>query len=78
MYPVYKKRTPETIAKAKPTISLLDVCPSGPAARPTIMIETNGKLTARAFDVITTFDSEEDARKFASANSIADVNFEIQ
>jgi len=78
MYPVYKKQTPENIAKAKPTISLLDICPTGPAARPTIAVGVNGKQTYRAFDVIATFESEEAARKYAVTNSIADVNFEIQ
>ena len=78
MYPVYKKQTPENVAKAKPTISLLNVCPTGPAARPTIMVEVNGKRTARTFDVIATFSGEEEARRYASANSISDVSFAIQ
>lgn len=78
MYPIFKKQTPDNAAKARPTISLLDVCPTGPASRPTIMIEINGKRTARTFDVIKTFSDEEAARKYASANSIADVNFAIQ
>ena len=78
MYPVFKKQTPENIAKAKPTLTLLDVCPDGPASRPTIMVAINGKSTARAFDVITTFPDEESARKYAIANSITDINFDIQ
>ena len=78
MYPVYKKQTPDNISNAKPTISLLDICPAGPAARPTIAVEVNGKQTYRAFDVIATFDDEAAARKYALANSIADVKFEIQ
>lgn len=78
MYPVFKKQTPENIAKSKPTISLLDICPAGPTARPSIMVDINGKVTARTFDVVTTFETEESARQYAAANSIADINFEIQ
>jgi S1-C subfamily serine protease len=76
MYPVFKKQTPENQAKAKPTVVLLDVCPSGPAARPTIMVAVNGKPAARAFDVIRAFASEDEARAYAAANSIKDVNFD--
>ncbi len=78
MYPIYKKQTPETRAKAKPTAVLLDVCPTGPAARPTIMVAVNGKTEARAFDVIKAFTSEDEARAYAAANSIKDVNFSDQ
>jgi hypothetical protein len=78
MYPVFKKQTPENIAMTKPTVCLLDICPSGPAARPTIMVDIGGKSTARAFDVIATFVDEEAARKYAAQHSITDVNFDIQ
>lgn len=77
-YPVFKKQTPENQAKAKPTAVLLDVCPTGPAARPTIMVAVNGKTEARAFDVIKTFASEDEARAYATSNSIRDVNFTDQ
>jgi hypothetical protein len=78
MYPVFKKQTPENRAKAKPTAVLLDVCPTGPAARPTIMIAANGKTEARAFDVMKAFSNDNEARTYAATNSIKDVSFEIQ
>ncbi len=78
MYPVFKKQTPENIANSKPTASLLDICPAGPASRPTIMVNVNGKKTARTFDVIATFADDVAARKYAAENSIADINFDIQ
>jgi hypothetical protein len=78
MYPVSNKQTPENIAKAKPTVTLLDVCPTGPAARPTMMVAVNGKQTARPFDVITTFADEAAAREYAAKNSITDISFDVQ
>ena len=42
------------------------------------MVDVNGRLTARAFDVIATFSGEEEARRYAAANSISDVSFAIQ
>lgn len=78
MYPVFKKQTPENIARAKPTITLLDVCPTGPASRPTIMVETGGEKTARTFDVVKVFASEDEARTYASVSKISDVNFDLQ
>jgi len=78
MYPVFKKQTPESQVKAKPTAVLLDICPTGPASRPTIMVEANGKKAARTFDVAKTFESESEARAYALANSIKDVSFAIQ
>lgn len=78
MYPVFKKQTPENRAKAKPTAVLLDVCPTGRGARPTIMVAVNGNPAARAFDVIKAFTSDDEARAYAAANSIKDVNFDGQ
>ncbi|MFN0140061.1 MAG: S1/P1 nuclease [Pyrinomonadaceae bacterium] len=78
MYPVFKKQTRENQAKAKPTAVLLDVCPTGPAARPTLMVAVNGKSEARAFDVIKAFASEDEARAYAAANSIQDVDLKLQ
>ncbi len=77
-YPVFKKQTPENLAKAKPTICLLDICPTGPASRPTIMVGVSGKQTAREFDVIATFPDEATARAYAMQNSITDVSFDIR
>ena len=78
MYPVFKKRTPQNTEKAKPTVTLLDVCPSGPASRPTIMVAINGKRTAREFDVVATFLDEQAARAYASQHSITDIDFDLQ
>lgn len=78
MYPIYKKQTPENQAKSKPTALLLDVCTTGPAARPTIMIAAGGKSEARAFDVLKAFASEDEARAYAAANAIKDVSFDNQ
>ena len=78
MYPVFKKQTRENTAKAKPTIAALNICPTGPAARPTILVEAEGKKTARAFDVAKVFASEEEAKAYASNNAITDVKFELQ
>lgn len=77
MYPIYKKQTPENAAKAKPTAALLNICPTGRASRPTIVVDIGGKKTARAFDVAKVFESEEEARKYATENAVSDVSFEI-
>lgn len=78
MYPVFKRQTPENIAKAKPTITLLDVCPTGPASRPTITVMIDGRPAVRTFDVLATFNDEDKARKYAAANSITDVSFALR
>ena len=78
MYPVFKKQTPENIARTKPTIAVLDVCPTGPAARPTIMVETGGKKTARTFDVVKVFANEDEAKTYASIAKITDVSFDLK
>jgi len=78
MYPVFKKQTAENRTTAKPTVSLLDICPVGPASRPTTMVDVNGKKSARAFDVVGTFADEASARKYAAENSITDLSFDIQ
>ncbi|HEX6126964.1 MAG TPA: S1/P1 nuclease [Pyrinomonadaceae bacterium] len=51
---------------------------TGQGARPAIMTEVNGKLTARVFDVMTPFVNEEAARKYPAANAITDISFDIQ
>ncbi len=78
MYPVFKLQTPENIAKSKPTIAVLNTCPTGPAARPTIEIEIMGVKTHRTFDVVKVFESEAEARAYADQNSITDISFTIQ
>ncbi|HKX84506.1 MAG TPA: hypothetical protein VJL58_09830, partial [Pyrinomonadaceae bacterium] len=78
MYPIHKLRTPENIAKEKATLVLLNTCPSGPAARPTLEIEVAGVKRFRTFDVVRTFETEVQARVFATQNSIKDVKFDLQ
>lgn len=78
MYPIFKLQTPENIAKTKPTIAVLNTCPSGPAARPTIEIERMGVKIHRTFDVVKVFESEAEARDYAAKNSITDISFAIQ
>lgn len=77
MYPIFKKQTPENTVKAKPTAALLNICPSGPAARPTVMVDIAGRKTARTFDVAKVFESEDEARKFAAANAVSDISFDM-
>lgn len=78
MYPIFKLQTPENIAKTKPTIAVLNTCPTGPAARPTIMIEIAGVKTHRTFDVVKVFESEAEAQDYAAKNSITDISFTVQ
>ena len=78
MYPIFKKPSAGNIAKARPIVSLLDICPSGPEARPTIMVEVTGKRKAHPFDVVATFADEAAARKYAAANAITNISFDIQ
>jgi hypothetical protein len=61
-------------AAAKPAApKLLDVCPSGDAARPTIELLRDGKKTWRAYDVLETFTDEAEARAFAKRHGLDDV-----
>ncbi len=52
---------------------LLDVCPYGDYARPTIDIERDGKKLWRPYDVIRSFASADEAREFAALHRISDV-----
>lgn len=56
---------------AKP--KLLDVCPDGEVARPTVVVLRDGKETVRVYDVLQTFESAEAAEEFAKKHGIADV-----
>lgn len=56
---------------AKPR--LLDLCPDGDQARPTIQITREGKQQVRVYDVLQTFDSADGAEAFAREHGIADV-----
>lgn len=61
-------------AQAKPAMpKLLDVCPYGDVARPTIEIVRDGKQSFRSYDVIQTFADVDDARAFAAKHRLTDV-----
>lgn len=59
-----------------PTPKLLDVCPHGDAARPTIEIERASQKSHRPFDVLQTFADVEEARAFAKRHGLTDVVLE--
>lgn len=61
-------------AEQKPaTPKLLDVCPWGDAARPTVELERDGQRTWRTYDVLQAFADEAEARAFAKRHGITDV-----
>lgn len=67
---------------SRPTAVLLDVCQEQGqeyyVSGPTIMVTMNGKKEKRPFKEIKSFSSDGEARAFAAANSIRDVNLELQ
>ncbi len=73
-------RGPERCAKCReidvPKICLLDIDPpnQGRQARRTIEVEIDGKKKWREYDIVRTFESEAEARKYAAENGIADVD----
>jgi glutamine cyclotransferase len=69
-YPVRKRSNPvQTTAER---IALLDVCPTarGQVARPVIEITANGRRVRAEFDVVRLFQTEEEARDYASLYGI--------
>lgn len=61
-------------AAAKPAVPrLLDVCPEGDYARPTITLDRDGKRETRVFDVVRSFADEAEAKAFATKHGLADV-----
>lgn len=71
MYPVTK----DSSVKQKLEISLLDLCPTQVAARPMYSFMIDGKMVMKEYDILLTFKTEADAKKYASENSISDVSF---
>ncbi len=62
-------------AASKPSVpQLLDLCPYGDAARPTVEVVREGKKTWRAYDVLRTFKDADEARAFATKHRITDVS----
>lgn len=58
--------------------ALLDLCPDGDAARPTIAVEREGQRTWVAYDVLRWFASVEEARAFATRHGLDDVRLEAR
>lgn len=53
---------------------LLDVCPDGDHTRPTIALKaTNGATVNKAYDVLRSFSSSEEATAFAAQHGISDI-----
>lgn len=73
-------RGPELCAKCRemdvPKICLLDIDPpnQGREARRTIEVDIGGRKEWREFDVVRTFDSEAEARRYAAENGIVDID----
>lgn len=61
-------------AAAKPPLPrLLDVCPEGDYARPTVSVVRDGKVTYRVYDVLRSFADAAEAKAFADKHGIVDV-----
>lgn len=61
-------------AQAQPAApKLLDLCPWGPAARPTVEILRGGRKTFHSYDVLRVFADEAEARAFAQKHHLSDV-----
>ena len=58
-------------------ICLLDICPPrvGEIQRRVIQVKREGEKVWREFDIVRTFESREEAEKYASKNAIEDVAF---
>lgn len=73
------KRGPATCEKCREMdvekICLLDICPPNPGQvqRQVIEVEAEGNVTWLEFDVARVFDSAEEARAYAEAEGIEDV-----
>jgi len=74
LYPVSKRRKPDQ----KRRIALLDICPpnKGMVARPMTSVMTVGSSPVMyEYDVVRVFESEKEAKKFATENGISDANY---
>jgi hypothetical protein len=76
------KRGPQRCEKCREMdvekICLLDIAPDdyGLLQRRMIEVEWEGERTLREFDIVKTFESEDEAREYARENHIADVKYE--
>ena len=71
MYPV----THTSSVKQTVEIALMDFCPTQSAARPMYSFMVDGKMVMKEYDVLRTFKTDAEARKYASENGITDVSF---
>lgn len=61
-------------AAAQPAVArLLDVCPTGDYARPTVTVVRDGKSVTRVYDVLQSFATDDEAARFAAAHGLTDV-----
>lgn len=70
MYPITKTAS----VPQKLEIALIELCPKQVAARPMMTFMIDGKPVIREYDVVQTFKTAEEARKFAAENNIKDVS----
>lgn len=71
MYPITKTSS----VKQTLEIGLLDLCPTQVASRPMYSFFINGNMVMKEYDVIKTFKTEAEARKYAAENNITDISF---
>jgi hypothetical protein len=71
MYPVTKTSS----VKQTLEIALLDLCPTQVASRPMYSFFIDGTMVMKEYDVLRTFKTEAEARKFAADNNISDISF---
>ncbi|MBK7392003.1 MAG: S1/P1 nuclease [Chloracidobacterium sp.] len=71
MYPITKTSS----VKQTLEIALLDLCPTQVASRPMYSFFIGGEMVMKEYDVVRTFKSEAEARKYAADNNITDISF---
>ncbi len=73
------KRGPELCARCREMdsekICLMDICPPNPGQeqRRVIEVTVNGESTWHEYDVVRVFDSEQEAKEFATRERIEDI-----
>ena len=67
----------ETAARPA-TLALLDLCPDGDAARPTVAVERGGKRVHVPYEVLRRFASDDEAKAFAARHELLDVRLDTR
>lgn len=76
MKPLHCARGPRNCEQCKaadaqpPVPKLLDLCPWGDVARPTVEVVREGQKQVRVFDVMRSFSNATEAREFATRNGV--------